>query len=184
MRDPQRTVKGILAGAEKAILAKGIANATIEDVAREASVSKGGVLHHFPNKEAILVGLLQDLIARFEADIESYRSQDPDSKGAFTRAFLRATIKPGAQCVDLFSALSSVFCNTPALLDLQRESNAKWQQQMENDGIDPVHAAIVRFAADGLWFARVHDMGVPSEKIRQSIIDKLLALTHGKTLAK
>ena len=176
--------KAFLRALKKRSSQKESQNATIEDVAREASVSKGGVLHHFPNKEAILVGLLQDLISRFEAAIESYRSQDPDSKGAFTRAFLRATIKPEAQCVDLFSALSSVLltlpcCSICSAKAMQNGSN-RWKTTESTQSMPRLYVSRrMDFGSPA-----VHGMGIPSEKIRQSIIDKLLALTHGKTLPK
>ncbi|MGH9627395.1 MAG: TetR family transcriptional regulator [Bryobacteraceae bacterium] len=182
MRDPQRTSQAILEAAEKVILRTGAAKATLDEVAREASISKGGVLHHFPSKEAVLVGVLQGLIARFEAEIESFRREDPEPRGAFTRAFLRATLKPSACCVDVFLALNAAYCYTPALVELHREVNARWQRRVEDDGIDPVHASIVRFAADGLWLARIHGVGAPSEAVRTALVETLLALTQGKKL--
>jgi AcrR family transcriptional regulator len=182
VRDPQRTIQGILAAAESVVLRKGLQSTTIEEVARAASISKGGVLHHFPTKDSILVGLLQLLVARFEANVEGYRSEDPEPKGAFTRAFFRATLRRDANCVELFSALSSAFHNTPALLAVQRENYSRWQGRLQDDGIDPVHASIVRFAANGLWVARAHQMGLPPEEILNSVIESLFSLSRGEGL--
>jgi AcrR family transcriptional regulator len=35
---------------------------TLEAVAREADVSKGGLLYHFPSKEALISGMVRRLI--------------------------------------------------------------------------------------------------------------------------
>jgi AcrR family transcriptional regulator len=183
MRDPKRTLHSILAAGERVILRNGIAKLTLEDVARECAISKGGVLHHFPHKEALLVAVYQNLVNRFEADIEKLRSADPDPRGAFTRAYLQAALNPKACSVDVFLELNAAFSYTPALLDLYRQTSARWQEQVEADQIDPGHASIVRFAADGLWRARIHNVPAPSEEVRASLRRVLLAMTHGETIA-
>ena len=178
MRDPSRTTQTIVQAAERVILRNGVAKTTIDEVAREASISKGGVLHHFATKEAILVGVMQHLICRFEEHIEQYRREDPDPPGAFTRAYLRATLAPAESCVDIFLALSAAFTYTPALWELHRDSNAKWQRRVETDGIDPIKSSMVRLAADGLWLARIHGVDAPSEAIRPQLVSALMALTR------
>ena len=37
---------------------KGVAKLTLEAVAKEAGVSKGGLLYHFSNKEALIEGMI------------------------------------------------------------------------------------------------------------------------------
>ncbi|GCB56911.1 hypothetical protein rerp_33190 [Rhodococcus erythropolis] len=44
----------ILDALEKLLLVSGVAQVTLEGVAAEAGVSKGGLLYHFPSKEALL----------------------------------------------------------------------------------------------------------------------------------
>ncbi len=178
MRDPQRTVQGILEAAEKVILRSGVAKITLDEIAREASISKGGVLHHFPTKEAILVAVLQGLIARFEAGIEAKRKLDPVPKGSFTRAFLHNMLFPETPCADVFLAINAAFSYTPALLALHRETSSRWQKQVEEDGIDTTSASIVRFAADGLGWARLYGVPAPSGEIKASVIQALVALTQ------
>jgi len=178
MRDPQRTAQQILEAAERVILRNGVAKATLDEIAREASISKGGVLHHFPSKEAVLVAVLQGLIARFEAGIDAKRKEDPAPKGAFTRAFLRSMLDPDTSCADVFLALNAAFSYTPALLALHRETSSRWQRQVEEDGIDTTNASIVRFAADGLGWARLYGVPAPSEEVRASVIRALVAFTQ------
>ncbi len=66
-RNPDDKIERILAAASK-ILADGgyMTRFSLSAVAAEAGVSKGGLLHHFPSKEALLRGLSENLIDFFE----------------------------------------------------------------------------------------------------------------------
>src|SRR5262245_6961481 len=68
---------------------KGAASVTLDAVSREAGVSKGGLLHHFPSKSDLLDGLLDDLVDRLEAAIREEMLADPEPHGRFTRAYLK-----------------------------------------------------------------------------------------------
>src|SRR5262245_30122436 len=109
MRDSKRTVAVILEAAERVIVQSGVEKATIDEVAREAGVSKGGVLHHFPSKEAIIVGLVTMLVAKFEDDVAARQTLDPVPEGSFTRAFLRVVTDRDSQCSEVFFALQPAF---------------------------------------------------------------------------
>ncbi len=41
---------------------------TVEDVAREAGYSKGGILHYFPSKEDMYLELIRDLVSDIESE--------------------------------------------------------------------------------------------------------------------
>ena len=184
MRDSQRTVAVILEAAERVIVQSGVEKATIDEVAREAGVSKGGVLHHFPSKEAIVVGLLGGLVAKFEADVSARQALDPEPKGSFTRAFLNAVTERSDHCIEVSFALKAAFRNCPALQELMRNANLRWQARIEQDGIDPVCASVVRLATDGLWLAKVHRVAVPSDQFRSALIDYLVALSRTPIVQK
>jgi AcrR family transcriptional regulator len=54
------TRRGLLAGAYRVFGQKGYAQATVDDVAAAAGVSKGAVYHHFASKEELFRALLAD----------------------------------------------------------------------------------------------------------------------------
>jgi len=60
-RNSKRSV--ILEAAARRVAQSGAAHLTIDAVAKEAGISKGGLLYHFPSKEALLVGMLEQLLA-------------------------------------------------------------------------------------------------------------------------
>src|SRR5260370_40029730 len=175
MGDSQRTVSVILEAAERVIVQSGVEKATIEAVAREAGVSKGGVLHHFPSKDAIVIGLVARLIEKFDAEVTALRAADPEVKGSFTRAFLSAGTKKDDHCIEVFFALQAAFRNCPSLQDLLRNAHLRWQTRIEQDGIDPVCASVVRLATDGLWLAKPPRAPVPSGQFRRRPLDYFMA---------
>lgn len=64
----------IVEAAYEVIASKGYNNFTIEDIANQAGLSKGGVLHYFKTKEDILINLLERIHTVLEENIK-IRSQ-------------------------------------------------------------------------------------------------------------
>ena len=184
MRDSQRTVSVILEAAERVIVQSGVEKATIDEVAREAGISKGGVLHHFPSKEAIVVALIGTVIAKFDADVLARQALDPEPNGSFTRAFLNSVIEKGENCGEVSFALKAAFRNCPELQKLLRDANLRWQSRIEQDGIDPVCASVVRLVSEGLRSAKLYKIAVPSEKLQGALMDYLVALTRTPAVQK
>jgi AcrR family transcriptional regulator len=178
MRDSQRTVAVILEAAERVIVQSGVEKATIDEVAREAGISKGGVLHHFPSKEAIIIGLVSMMVSKFEAEVLELQAQDSDPNGSFTRAFLHKVTEADAHCIEVFFALQAAFRSCPALQQLKRDYSLRWQARVETDGIDPVCATVVRLATDGLWLAKNYKVAIPSEQYQKPLLEYLIALTR------
>lgn len=174
MRDPERTREIILEATEKVVLQKGIGPTTIEEVASRAAVSKGGVLHHFPSKNALIVGLAKRLIDRFEVTLENYLAQDPVHPGAFTRAYLRAEMAFHAEENDMCLMFAADYRNVPEAMNLFREHCIQCQGRVESDGLPPAVASVVRFAAEGMSVAAMFGFAGPSNQ--DEVIRFLLGL--------
>jgi AcrR family transcriptional regulator len=63
----ETTVAGILSAAEALFLAKNYADATMDDIASAAEVTKGALYHHFANKEALYVAMMQAVLQEKQA---------------------------------------------------------------------------------------------------------------------
>lgn len=87
-KQPELVRRQLLDVAARLSLEQGIAAVTLDAVSQAAGVSKGGLLHHFPNKVALLDGLFDELVARFDRSIEEAMAADDIEKGRFTRAYL------------------------------------------------------------------------------------------------
>jgi AcrR family transcriptional regulator len=74
-------------------LRDGVLRLTVEAVAREAKLSKGGVLYHFATKESLIQAMLDRLIRYCEQEIAQHQQNDT-APGRWTRAYVRKTLAP------------------------------------------------------------------------------------------
>lgn len=159
----------ILNAAERRILDRGPAGLVLAEVARDAGCSKGGLLYHFPSKQALVDGLCDRMLDDFERVQRDLAAADPEAGGAWSRAYLDSTVTPAGQPADgsaqLMAALLALVGNEPDKLAPLRERFAAWHERLLRDGLDPETAMIVRLAADGLWLSAM--LGLPSPQAPQ-----------------
>jgi AcrR family transcriptional regulator len=152
----------ILDAAETIVRARGVAALTLEAAAREAGVSKGGLLYHYASKEALLTGLLNRMAGQVEADFQRVLSYEPIGPGRVTRALLAWTFdEPEAVCQHHERAAAvflAAFHHDPVLLDPIRAVFARVREQLREDGLPPGAAFAVMAACDGLFMASIFGM--------------------------
>ncbi|MDO5335184.1 MAG: TetR/AcrR family transcriptional regulator [Coriobacteriia bacterium] len=89
----EATRQALLSAAVKVIGTKGYTAATVDTIAEEAGVSKGVVYYYFKTKADIatqvLLAVLDQLIARFEADVDTAQSPH-DAMSAIIHDFARS----------------------------------------------------------------------------------------------
>ena len=69
MKGKVATRDRILDAALDVFARKGYHRATVDDIVRASATSKGAVYHHFPNKEAVFLALVDDFAARVAAAV-------------------------------------------------------------------------------------------------------------------
>jgi AcrR family transcriptional regulator len=178
MKQPDMTRKTILEAASRVTARDGALNLTLENVAREAGVSKGGLLYHFPNKEALISSMIDEHLSAWSQAVEHAKD---DAKGAFTRAFVKTTVNPAELETELASGLLAAVALNPELLEPVKKHYGAWQKNIEGDGINPVTATLVRLATDGLYFAEIFDLAPPKGKLKTQLEKRLLEMTKGKS---
>ena len=151
----------LLDAAVQVIRRDGASALTLDAVASAAGVSKGGLLYHFPSKDALVLGLVCWALDAFERRIAEALALE-SGPGAFARAWLAASRSEPEEETALAAALVAVIAQRPELLDPLRERYAAWGERFAADGVDPVEAAIVRLAVDGWWFARISGLPLGS----------------------
>jgi AcrR family transcriptional regulator len=183
------TRQAILLAANQLVLAEGVGHLTLEAVAKKAGVSKGGLLYHFPSKEALIKGLIELLNARFEGEVARQLTLEHASQpreaveklpGSWLRAFVRATFagnKLEGDWLGSSAAILTAIATDPQLLEPFRQSFANYQAQAEQDGLDPALATIIRLAADGLWLAELFELAPPGGELREQVERRLLEMT-------
>jgi AcrR family transcriptional regulator len=177
--EPASVRERLLDAAEEVVGRDGVVNLTLDAVAKAAGVSKGGLLYHFHSKSALIVGIVERLVERCTRDHEQRVAADGKPDGAFARAYL--TIRaagPDLQERIRATALLAAAGTNPQYLDPIRVYSRECQVRLESDNIDPVAATIVRLAADGLAFCEMLGLAVPSEELRQQVVERLRTMTQ------
>ncbi|MCG8926014.1 TetR/AcrR family transcriptional regulator [Lentzea sp. CC55] len=165
----------MLAAAARALIAQG-PNVSLDAVAKEAGVSKGGLLHHFRSKQALIVGLIEEWFDHYDATVESLLEPE-DVPGRWTRAHIRATFAPHD---DLWSHPSVVtaLLGVPELQQRLDVAADRWRRQTDSDGLHPHRADIISRALDGVTLADLLWRGQETGEKREHTRDLLLKLTE------
>ena len=138
------TKRRIIDAAEEVVLRDGVARLTLDAAAAEAGLSKGGVLYHFPTRDALVAGMVDKIIEEFDRDIERQPGRRPPGPGRFTRAYIRATMtpsstRPGPRGPAGRGAHRRRRGRADLLVPLQVAAD-RWQARLEDDGLDPTMA--------------------------------------------
>ncbi len=169
----------ILRAAAQLVREQGVAHLTMEAVAEQAHVSKGGVLYHFPTKEELVKSMVNHIMDQFTANMERTALSDEEGVGRWTRAYVWETFKLLEGVPDMTVGLLAASSENPELLKPVQDHYDTWQLRIENDEIDPVLATIIRLAADGLWFIELFGCTSLEPKLRQQVKDTLITMTKG-----
>ncbi len=173
----------ILDAAERVVLRDGGAHLTLDAVAAEASLSKGGLLYHYPSKDDLIRGMIVRLQEQFEGEMNRLALADGEPAGRLTRAYLNTTLpqEPSAFCLrvrQISAALVAAVATNPALLAPLHERESNMHGRLLKDGIDPVSATIVRLASDGLWLAGLFGAPPLDPEMHAQVLAKLNELAR------
>jgi AcrR family transcriptional regulator len=174
LRNAPRTRREVIEAAARALIAHG-PGVSLDAVAKEAGVSKGGLLHHFRTKQALIVGLIDAWFDHYDATVESLLEPE-DTPGRWTRAHIRATFEPAG----LWSHPSVVtaLLGVPEVQQCLDVAAARWRQQTDSDGLHPQRADLISRALDGVTLADLLWRGQEPEEERLQTRDLLLKLTE------
>ncbi|MBI5085271.1 MAG: TetR/AcrR family transcriptional regulator [Acidobacteria bacterium] len=172
----------ILDAAERVVIRDGVARLTLDAVAAEAGLSKGGVLYHFPSKDSLVRGMVDHLIAVSETAMKRAIEADSEPKGRVTRAILSIHFPEPETEVEhhnrVAAAMLAAILTNPALLEPVYEAHKDVNARLLEDGIDPVRASIIHLAADGLWMAELLGIPGPGPENYRKIIERLYQMTR------
>ena len=163
----------ILDAAAKVVSEKGIFNLTLEAVAKEAGISKGGLLYHYASKEKLVEDMVTHLAENYLEKIDNSVAEDQKDNGKWARAFLDVTLNKSYANKDMNAGLMAAKAINPELMKPIQDAYVYWQEKLENDGIDPIKATIVRLAADGIWLSQLFDFNQLDEETLDQVHKQL-----------
>jgi AcrR family transcriptional regulator len=179
----------ILNAAIEVAIQGGILSMTLDEVCKRAEISKGGLIHHYRNKDELLIAMMDHFVGSFEHQIQTIVSQDPDAPHGRIRAMLTTAqalvsgkpIKglaiPSAHAIRFMMSLLTASANNPPLLKSIRIKFDALRTAMLEDSAPDGHLALVLWMAfDGLMLW--HHLGVLPEKgpLGEQLVQRMLHL--------
>lgn len=171
----ERSRKAALEAALTIIARDGPNRLTLDAIARESGMSKGGLTHQFPTKEAVLKALLEHQIAYYDDFSRRYLAE----LGATTSqpylatqlATLRETI---AQPHSVAFAILGALAQDPSLLSHTRATEKTALDLVKAEADDPQLALLRWAAARGLALMGMFGLDPLSDRERDALFDRLL----------
>ncbi|MFD3163756.1 TetR/AcrR family transcriptional regulator [Herpetosiphon sp. NSE202] len=178
-KDPQATKAKLLHATVAVIMADGAANLTLEAVAKAAQVSKGGLLHHFPTKEALFYGLLELGKQAWEACLAAELSKEAsDQLGYWHRAYIHASFNQAPEDIQILHAMRRVVSIYPNLFEAWREAYAQPISIPADDRLALGRSLTIQLACDALWFSELIGLPTMPSATQQALYSELLRLTY------
>lgn len=152
--NPDAVRARLLECAARLIVDHGLPALTLENVAQEAAVSKGGLLHHYPAKNALIDGLFEEVVDWFDSQVEDALEPGETRPARFSKAYLRVVA-----AIDMSVPEERRLAVLMLMLSSDPHYCARWNQWVEarlqrhaKTDQTPL-ARTLRLAADGLWLS-------------------------------
>lgn len=152
---------------------------SLNAVAEAAGVSKGGLMHHFPTRSALVVGLARQALDEVDAAMSAAAAA-----GTAARAWLELSLPEGDERA-LMQALASSF--RPAddefgpLLNDSTSAIARWESLIAAEVGDAAQAHAIRLVGDALVANSLVGFDAPEENIDELLSFLTASRTRGET---
>jgi AcrR family transcriptional regulator len=170
----------LLTAAERVVLDSGAAHLTLEAVAVQAGVSKGGLLYHFPSKEALLQGMIARRVTQCRRDRQQAEERFPRDQAALLKAIVESGLDDDDPARKINAASLAAIANDPRLLTPVKEHNRVLFKELAAFSHFN-RASVVVLAVQGLWLMETLQVSPLTARQRAAIIKELLSLAESAT---
>lgn len=171
------TKSRILDAANKVIEKKGLNCFTLDEVAKEADISKGGLLHHYPSKDKLIEGLIENYLDLLQSRISE--REKTLSEVSPCNCLLSFIYEQFNQCKldtnTMYGLLAAVASNQELLNPVLEKRKERFEKITECK--DPIMALIISFACDGMAFSNLLGLEVLPEDTKAKLMERLINLS-------
>lgn len=170
----------ILEAAEWVVTQHGAGHLTLDSVADRAGVSKGGLLHHFPSKEALLRAMLTQVLERCTADRREARATatPADDPAGDLKAMIATGFRVAAERQRVSAALLAAGAEDPRLLAPVREWHRANFREFSAGKRFPLRVLVLMLAMDGLWMNELLETSPVEGEAREALMREMFALAE------
>ncbi len=172
------TRERIVDAAMSIVRGQGVGKLTLDEAARIAGISKGGVLYHFKSKDDLIRGMVQRMTDSCDSLHLRYYAEQPEGPYRWARTVVHTAFDPQGPASDPVSgALLAAITINPDLMAPIQAKYAEWVERVKSDSPDPLKAALVCTAMDGFVFQRILGLTIATgediERLKQAALDLL-----------
>jgi AcrR family transcriptional regulator len=167
------TRDAILDAANRVLTEKGVEGFTLEAVAAEGGVSKGGLLYHFPSKNSLIEGMITRSIDRVD---DALKEELARASGDYLTAYIRASFRTALSPEPVSRAMIAAMAGDPSLMEPLRTRFERMQREIAAAAPTPELGTLLRLCLDGLWFSELYNFAPPPPPLRLRMRDALLEL--------
>lgn len=164
---------------ESILIADGERAATLDATAKEAGVSKGGLLYHFGSKDELVTGLLDRLDALATADLERMTAAAEGPVAYYVRT---SVMEDAALDRALVAATRLAQGGSAPAADMLRHTRRSWEDAIRPHVRDRASLDLVMLLSDGLYFNNSLDVHGPERLVpRDEELAELIELVLSAT---
>lgn len=141
----------------------GLLAMTLDNVAKEAGISKGGVMYHFPSKDDLVRGMIEYFGTQLEQTVMRRIAEDPQPRFRWARSMLSclfpetddpriddAPFSPAIVDRFMLTTLAAAV-NSPGLIEPLRQVGIRLSRRLLSDPEDGMEQLLIWLAVDGLF---------------------------------
>lgn len=178
MSDKPTTKEVIIDAAETVVARDGAGRLTIDAVAAQSGISKGGVLYHYPNKLALLHGMVERMIDSVRDDVATAGANAEAAGEPVLPHIVDALFGRVHTNDQVANALLAASAEHPDLLETACDAVADEFRRMTDNTPDPVLAQIIILAVDGLKLSELLGLNHLHEDQFHLIRTRLIAMSR------
>lgn len=175
MRPSSRSL--ILDAAVRVTEQGGITSLTLESVAEEAGLTKGGLMYHFHTREELLAAVHQHLAEAWMSQLatELGKPVEDSTEQDRTAAYVHTGFRSGASKADLAFMLESVV--NPEHAQVWSDLMAQWAPHPVSSNTAELDLFLARLATDGFWLYEAITGRRLAPRVREALHRRITDLT-------
>jgi len=166
----------LLDAAERVVVESGATHLTLDAVAKSAGVSKGGLLYHFPSKEALLDGMLQRHFHDVDSEVAKRLATraGKTSRADLLRERVRVLLEQHPERPAVGAAMLAASADNPGHMAVCRAQYRKLLDEFAKLPGGFERTALVLLAVQGLMLAELLHLSPYTPQERSRLVKALL----------
>ena len=181
----------ILESAVRVAIRDGVLAMTLEKVAKEAGVSKGGLIYHFASKDELVREMLEHFWQQRERALLEKIGDDPNPRGRWVRALVDMLVTDKPECTSsaptlsaherdkfMASLLAAALVNPELIKPVQDCRRRKLRERILTEEENPIESLMVLLAVDGLFLWRLVGLIDADDPLYGSLVNAVRARAY------